>query len=91
VEREKRGKNKMDRRNITLSLPDSLLKKAKVAAALEDKSMSELMREALEKKLRDDRGYQKAKQRQLKLLGDGFDLGTGGSFPASREDLHVRK
>ena len=38
----------MDRQNVTLSLPKSLLKKAKIVAAQEEKSLSELMREMLQ-------------------------------------------
>ena len=42
----------MERQNVTLSLPKSLLKKAKAIAAEEDKSLSELIREFLEKRSR---------------------------------------
>ena len=35
----------MERQNVTLSLPKSLLKKAKVTATSHDKSLSQLLRE----------------------------------------------
>ena len=80
----------MERQNITLSLPRDLLKKAKAAAAMEGKSLSELMRETLEKRVRDEAAFNAAKRRQLALLKQGFDLGTNGSFSISRDDLHER-
>jgi len=66
----------MNRQNVTLSLPKLLLKKAKVIAASREKSLSELLRESLEEKVREANGYKKARQKQLKLLKEGLDLGT---------------
>ena len=81
----------MDRQNVTLSLPKSLLKKAKMVAASREKSLSELLRESLEDKVREATGYKKAKARQLKLLKKGFNLETKGQITATREELHVRR
>lgn len=80
----------MQRQNITLSLPKELLKKAKVVAASMEKSMSELLRESLEEKVRNANGYNKAKIRQLKLLEKSVDLGTKGCITTKREELHDR-
>ena len=80
----------MDRQNITLSLPKSLLKKAKIVAAQEEKSLSELMREVLQKKVEQQTGYEKAKQRHLSLLNKGLNLGTKGRSSYTRNDLHFR-
>lgn len=81
----------MERQNVTLSLPKSLLKKAKVMAAGKEKSLSELLRDALEEKVREDTGYKKARERQLRLLKTGLDLGTKGRLTISREELHARR
>lgn len=81
----------MEKQNITLSLPKPLLKKAKILAAGEDKSVSELIREALEKRLRESSGYAAARNRQLKILEKGYDLGTGGVLGTAREELHARR
>ncbi len=81
----------MERQNVTLSLPKPLLKKAKVAAAQQDKSLSELMREALEQRINQSAEYEKAKRRHLKLLERGFDLGSRGELAVSREELHGRR
>ena len=81
----------MERQNVTLSLPKSLLKKAKVIAAGREKSLSDLLRESLEQKVREANGYKKARQRQLKLLKEGLDLGTKGDIATTRDEIHVRR
>ena len=86
-----RGGTTMERQNVTLSLPKRLLKKAKVTAAQQDKSLSELMREALEYRISQCGEYERAKKRHLKLLERGFDLGTRGKLTVSREELHDRR
>jgi len=81
----------MNRQNVTLSLPKSLLKKAKVIAAGREKSLSELLRESLEEKVREANGYKKARQRQLKLLKEGLDLGTKGDIATTKDEVHERR
>ena len=81
----------MNRQNVTLSLPTSLLRKAKVIAASRGKSLSEVLRESLEEKVREANGYKKARQRQLRLLKQGLNLGTKGHITAAREELHDRR
>jgi hypothetical protein len=81
----------MDRQNVTLSLPKSLLKKAKIIAASKEKSLSEFLRESLEEKVRGANGYKKAKERQLKILKEGLNLGTKGHITIAREEVHGRR
>lgn len=81
----------MERQNVTLSLPKSLLRRAKMIAASRDKSLSELLRESLEEKVREANGYKKARERQLRLLNRGLDLGTKGRIRTTREELHGRR
>ena len=81
----------MNRQNVTLSLPKLLLKKAKVIAARREKSLSELLRESLEEKVREANGYKKARQKQLKLLKEGLDLGTKGRITTTRDEVHDRR
>ena len=85
-----RGMLAVERQNVTLSLPKSLLKKAKALAVSKDKSLSLLLRESLEDKISEATGYKKARERQLNLLQQGFDLGTNGQITISREELHAR-
>jgi len=81
----------MERQNITLSLPKSLLKKAKAVAARKEKSLSELLRESLEEQVRESTGYKKAMERQLKLMKKGFDFGIKERIAVSREEIHERR
>lgn len=80
----------MERQNVTLSLPKELLKRAKAMAASKEKSLSALLRESLEEKIKDATGYKKAKDRQMGLLNQGIDLGTKGRMTVTREELHAR-
>lgn len=81
----------MERRNVTLSLPKALLKKAKTLAVMKDRSLSDLLRETLEEKVKEETGYQRAKERQTALMEKGFNLGTKGRITISREELHERR
>ena len=71
-------------------MPKELLKKAKAMAASKEKSLSELLRESLEEKIKEASGYKKAKDRQMDLLNQGIDLGTKGRMTITREELHAR-
>lgn len=71
-------------------MPKELLKKAKAMAASKEKSLSELLRESLEEKIKEATGYKKAKDRQIGLLNQGLDLGTKGRMTITREELHAR-
>jgi hypothetical protein len=78
----------MEKQNVTLSLPKSLLKQAKTLAIMKDRSLSDLLKETLEEKVNRETGYQMAKDRQIALMKKGFDMGTKGKISTSREELH---
>jgi len=80
----------VERQNVTISLPKSLLKKAKSIAAQREKSLSQFIRDSLEERIRESTGYSKAKNRQVKLLRRGLNMGTKGGLKISREALHAR-
>lgn len=80
----------MEKQNVTLSIPRLLLKQAKILAASQDKSLSQLLKESLEEKVREEADYDKARKRQLRLLEKGLDLGTKGQMTITREELHAR-
>jgi hypothetical protein len=67
-----------------------MLKKAKMLAMKEEKSLSALIRESLEEKIKKDTGYKEAMEREIGLMEKGFHIGTGGLMPCSREELHER-
>ena len=76
--------------NITVSLPRTLIRKAKIFAASIDQSLTALIRNALEKQVTDGAKYRAARARQLRILEKGFDLGSGGDLKFSRDELHDR-
>jgi hypothetical protein len=80
----------MEKQNVTLSLPRDLLRKAKILAASQDKSLSGILKESLEEKVAEAEGYKKARNRQLRMLKQGLSLGTRGQIDAGREELHER-
>ena len=77
-------------RNITLSLPEEVLREAKVVAARRGTSVSGLLAGALSEIVERESGYAAAKERSLATLGGGRDLGTGGEIRWSRDELHER-
>lgn len=81
---------KKDRQNVTVSLPKELVTIAKHAAVDRGLSLSSFLAEVLTEALGRQAAYEQAKQRQLRLLQAGFDLGTRGQVTWSREELHAR-
>lgn len=91
-ERRTRGEAnaEAEKRNVTLSLPREMIREVKVIAARRDTSMSGLMVEKLRELVEEDREYEDARERGLRRLEEGFDLGTGGAPGWSRDELHER-
>lgn len=75
-------------RNITLTLDEDLIRKARVLAARRNRSISALLREELSRVVIEDEAYETAKRAALQRLERGTHLG-GGSLP-SRAELHDR-
>jgi NADPH:quinone reductase-like Zn-dependent oxidoreductase len=80
----------MKKQNVTLSLPKSLLKEAKIIAIERERSLSQLLVEALEDIVLRNQEYERSKQRHKMILEKGFDLGTQGDIKVKREELHER-
>ena len=80
----------MDKQNVTLSLPRSILRKAKMIAMEQDRSLSALMVELLTELVEREDQYARAKRKYLALLDQDTDLGTNGSIGWTRADLHDR-
>lgn len=74
---------------MTISLPRDLLRRVKVVAAKRDTSISALLAESVEAVVRDDE-REVARRRFVQRLRAGVDLGTGGTVPAWRDELHAR-
>jgi Family of unknown function (DUF6364) len=75
------------KQNITLSLDTRLLGKAKVLAAKRNTSVSRLLAEELEAKIKRTESYERARRSALALMEEGIPL--GGRL-LSREQLHER-
>ena len=78
----------MGRKNVTLTVDEEILRKARIVAAMEGRSLSELLREQL-RRLVDDR---RARLEALLEIEDLIERPGGrieGDLP-SREALHER-
>ncbi len=80
----------MANRNITLSLPEEDLKRAKIVAVQRGTSLSQLLTRLIKELADQETGYALAKARSLALLEEGQDLGTDGEIRWNREELHER-
>jgi hypothetical protein len=80
----------MANRNITLSLPEEDLKRARIVAVQRGTSLSQLLTGMIKELADQETGYALAKARSLALLEEGRDLGTNGQIRWTRDDLHER-
>lgn len=80
----------METRNVTLTIPKTLLQHVKVLAARRGTSISKLLTTLLSEAVEREDEYGAAQRRALAKLEQGFDLGTCGALRASRDALHER-
>jgi hypothetical protein len=71
-----------------LGLEKQLLRKARILAAKQGTSISQMLAEHIEGLVADDESYERAERQALALLDEGFH--RGGLKPASRDDLDER-
>lgn len=76
------------KQNITISLDTELLRQAKVLAAQRNTSVSRLLADELEAKVRRNRDYERAKSAALDLMQNA-KMNLGGR-PIPREELYRR-
>jgi predicted transcriptional regulator len=74
-------------RNVTLSLPEPLLRRFRVYAAARNESMTSLMAEAIRDLLERDEQTAAANRRFLERIRNAPDRGSG---PWSRDEMHER-
>jgi predicted transcriptional regulator len=79
----------MATRNVTLSLPEDLVRRAKVLAAQRDTSVSALTAEALTQLVGGLPDYAAAWGEEERLMEQGIGLRVG-EISWSRDDLHSR-
>lgn len=76
---------------MTVALPRTLLRRVKVVAATRDTSISALLTSALEEIAGgDEERRRRAARRTVARAREGYDLGTQGRAPATRDQLHGR-
>lgn len=80
----------MTNRNITLTLPEEDLRRARIVAAHRGTSVSGLLRDMLKELIERETGYNVARERQLAAMSRGYDLGTDGRMGHDRGELHER-
>jgi hypothetical protein len=78
----------MDKQNLTVSLPQQTIRKAKVLAARRGSSISGLLAEQIEVLVGEDEAYERAERQATALLDQGFHL--GGVIRATRDEWHER-
>jgi len=78
----------MSNRNITLSMPDELVRGAKVLAATRDTSVSALVAELLRQVVGDIQDYDSAWRAEEAVMEEG--VLEVGEVTWSRDDLHTR-
>jgi metal-responsive CopG/Arc/MetJ family transcriptional regulator len=76
--------------NVTLSLPETLLRRFRVFAASRNQSMSSLMTLAVRHMIDQDAQTQRAKRRFLERIQNAPDRGTKGKISWTRDELHER-
>ena len=78
----------MPKQNLTVSLPQQTIRKAKILAARRGSSISGLLAEQIEILVGEDEAYERAQRQAMALLDHGFHL--GGVILATRDEWHER-
>jgi hypothetical protein len=74
--------------NVTLAIPKGILRKAKILAVHKNTSLSGLLTQTLADLVAHQEAYERARQRNLAMLKNGFDLGTNGNITWERGETH---
>jgi hypothetical protein len=77
-------------KNVTLSLPEPLLRRFRIYAATRNRSMTSLMAESIRRTIDQDVDADRAARRFLERIRNAPDRGTGGTIPWTRDELHER-
>ncbi len=77
------------RQNLTIQLDGETIRKARVLAAKRSTSVSRLVALEIDRLVREDAAYDRAKAEALAELERGYDLGSAGRLP-KRDELYDR-
>ena len=78
----------MTKQNVTVSLSQQTIRKAKILAAQQGSSISRLLAQQIETLVGRHEAYERAQRQAALLLDQGFHL--GGVIRASRDEWHER-
>jgi hypothetical protein len=78
----------MGKQNLTVSLPQQTIRKAKILAARRGSSISGLLADQIEILVGEDEAYERAQRQAAALLDQGFHL--GGMIRSTRDEWHER-
>lgn len=76
------------KQNLTVSLDQQTVRRAKILAARRSTSISGLVAQQIEIMAAEEEGYARAERQALRLLERGFHLGSESR--AGRDELHER-
>jgi len=76
--------------NVTLSLPEPLLRRFRVYAASRNESMTSVMAEAIRTLMDRDEQASRMKRRLIERMRNAPDRGTRGVIRWTRDELHER-
>lgn len=76
--------------NVTVSLPDDIIKDAKHLAVDQGLSLSALVAQAIVNLTKQGDDYSKAQREALDLLESGYKMGSQGHLDRERDSLHER-
>jgi predicted transcriptional regulator len=77
-------------KNVTLNLPEPLVRRLREYAASRNQSMTKVMAEAISKMMEQDSASAKADRRFLRRIRNASDRGTAKVISWTREELHGR-
>lgn len=77
-------------RNLTINLPEELIDKLRIRAAVRKESMTALVRQAIERVVADDDERLARHRRMQERMRNAPDLGLHGRIPWKRDDLYER-
>lgn len=76
----------MNHKNVTVSLPEDILREARHLAVDKGLSLSRFLAELLEERV----AYNEARESARERMRKGMNLGTHGKIPWTRDELYER-
>lgn len=83
-----KARKRSAKQNLTVSLDQQTIQKAKILAAGRSTSVSDLVARQIEELVGQEEAYERAKRQATALLDQGFHL--GGTIRTTRHELHER-